>query len=43
MIEKKHKQVVIFEDDARFVLNFKNILTDLLQKVKENHVDWDLM
>lgn len=43
VIEKKHKQVLVFEDDARFVLNFKNILSDLFQKVTDKKVEWDLM
>ena len=43
VVEKKHKKVIIFEDDVKFALNFNATLEHLLETMNENSVKWDLL
>ena len=43
MIEKKYEKVLIFEDDARFELNFNSIVKYFLSKMEIKQVDWELL
>lgn len=43
MVEKKYKKILILEDDARFVYNFKQILLNLDNQMKSKEIDWELL
>jgi GR25 family glycosyltransferase involved in LPS biosynthesis len=43
MVENNYKKVIILEDDARFSLNFKQILLDLTKQLSNKQVEWELL
>lgn len=43
MVEKGQQQVLLLEDDVRFVTRFKSRLITIMQDVKATGLDWDLM
>ena len=43
MVEKGYKKIIIFEDDARLVLNFRRILKNLMNSINDQKLEWDLM
>lgn len=43
MVQQNYKRVLILEDDARFVINFKSIFVSLMSSMQENSVEWELL
>jgi hypothetical protein len=43
MIEKNYSKIIIFEDDARFQLNFKSNLFYFINTLNSNNVEWELL
>ena len=43
IIEKKYKQVIVFEDDVRFEPRFMSNLNKATESIKKVELDWDLL
>lgn len=43
MIEHNYSKIIIFEDDARFQLNFKSNLFYFINTLGSNNVEWELL
>jgi hypothetical protein len=43
MIERNHEKIIIFEDDARFALNFKSNLAYFVNTMVNKGVEWELL
>ena len=43
MIKHGFERILIFEDDARFSLNFKPLLTYFLAEMDDKNVNWEIL
>ena len=43
MVEKKYEKILILEDDARFILNFKHYLLNMLNQMETKKIKWELL
>lgn len=43
MITQNYKKIIILEDDAKFILEFTNILNNLMDSINTSKLSWDLL
>lgn len=43
MVSNNYQKIIILEDDARFILNFNNVLNNLMKSISQKQLFWDLM
>jgi len=42
-MKKKYERILIFEDDARFSLNFKSLVKHFLAEMDDKNISWELL